>query len=304
MIAITWRINPDLDAVACAIAYEYYFKQQWITDRAAIFQWNPHPEAVFIAKELWAYVHIRDGKEIFDQIIFVDFSEMIWAPDFVKSWTDVIEMIDHRSFPNYESCPNAKFQIELVWSATTLISEKFQFADVQISPEIANLLYCGTLSNTLNFKANITTLRDHRSAEWLISQWASTELGKKMFDYKTQYIQDNLEEVLLEDSKITKLPNGETMKMMQLELLDGGFLYTTGNITKNLRERGFLDVDHATIFVQDLLLWKTKIFIEEWLKNLFLIKWFEGALIDKFRWEMPKLYLRKELIPMINKLCI
>jgi len=302
MIAITWRINPDLDAVACAVAYEHYRKQQWINDRVAVFQGNPHPEAMFVCRELWIELKKWVSEE-YNTWIMVDFSQKFWLPSFIDP-ARVIEVIDHRWFPDYDYFPNAKFQIELVWSAATLIAEKFQFNNIWISPEMANVLYCWTLSNTLNFKANVTTFRDYRSADWLISQWAKVELWKQMFDFKTKYIQENLEEVLLEDSKTSTLPNNDTINMMQLELLNGNFLYTMWNITEQLRSKWLLHVDHATIFVQDLELWKTRIYVEEWLKDLFTHKWFEWALVDKFRREMPKLYLRKELIPMINKLCI
>lgn len=302
MIAITWKINPDLDAVACAIAYEYYFKQQWVIDKTAIFQWNPHSEAKFVCRELWINVDKRI-KEEFDGWIMVDFSQKFWLPDFIDP-ISIVEVIDHRLYPDYDFFPNAQFQIELVWSATTLIAEKFQFNNIWISPEMASLLYCWTLSNTLNFKANVTTFRDHRSAEWLISQWANIELWQRMFNYNAQYILNNLEDVILENNKIRILPNWESIDMIQLELLDGWFLYTKGDICKELRERGLLDVVHAIIIVQDHQLWRTRIFVEDWLKKLFIHRWFEWKLVDEFRWEMPKLYLRKELIPMINKLCI
>jgi nanoRNase/pAp phosphatase (c-di-AMP/oligoRNAs hydrolase) len=58
-------------------------------------------------------------------------------------------VIDHRKFHHADEFINAKQNIELVGSASTLIAEKFSQNSITPSREVAVCLYAAIVSNTI-----------------------------------------------------------------------------------------------------------------------------------------------------------
>lgn len=214
-IIVTSAENPDLDGLACSYAYTEYLKKKGIDADYAIFG-RPFEEAKFILRK--AKVRLKKtavtGEEKF---ILVDTSIVSRIPKIIRL-ENVIEVIDHRKFNDSSAFTRAKLQIELVGAAATLITEKFMQEKIPISYETRFLLFYAILSNTLNFKNNVTTGRDRKAAAWL-------KHGLKL---EKSY----LKEFLLAKSRITNLPNaikdymgvfdfsGTKICISQLEILD------------------------------------------------------------------------------------
>jgi manganese-dependent inorganic pyrophosphatase len=198
-ILITPKINPDLDGVACAYAYAKLLSS--LNDGhvyiAGIFG-SPHSEAQFLINKF----QIKDGLFFnpdlaFDKFILVDASDLKGMPEVIRA-SDVIEVIDHRATHQaQELFVNAKIQIELVGAAATLIWEKFK-ESLDINSAI--LLYGAIYSNTLNLNPDITTSRDLEAIKELEVNMPAN-LISDMFQYKTDYIASNLEEVMSGDFK-------------------------------------------------------------------------------------------------------
>jgi inorganic pyrophosphatase/exopolyphosphatase len=164
-ILVTCYIDPDLDGFACSIAYAEFLNH---IEKSATpkFFGEPNIEARYLMQKFgFKYPEDVDVAD-FNKFILVDSSEL---RDLDKAITpeNVIEVIDHRKVNDAAHFKNAKIQIELVGSAATLIAEKFYNAKIDISISAATLLYGAIVSNTLNFRAKITTDRDRRMAEWL-----------------------------------------------------------------------------------------------------------------------------------------
>ncbi|MCX6780380.1 MAG: hypothetical protein NT034_04380, partial [Candidatus Magasanikbacteria bacterium] len=112
----------------------------------------------------------------------------------------------------------------------TLIAEKFFNTKIKISKDSAVLLYGAIVSNTMNFKGNVTTDRDIKMAQWLKEEVEITEdFVYEMFAYKSNLDQP-LKEVLMSDFKIFDL-SGKKVSIAQLEILD-----TDGYVKNNLVE--------------------------------------------------------------------
>ena len=101
------------------------------------------------------------------QIILVDASDSIGISPRINR-KNVIDVIDHRPLHEKHAFPHATFHIEMVGSSATLIAEKFYLEKIVISPESAALLYSAIISNTVNFKATVTTERDTIMTNWLL----------------------------------------------------------------------------------------------------------------------------------------
>ena len=124
---ITAAGYPDLDGVACAIAYaEYLGQKQPDTRYIAKFFNKPQIEPAFIASELDLLVEVVNEGEIskYDNFILVDMSEPKGLPELLEL-DKVLEVIDHRMFPDYRAFPNAKFRVEPVGAAATQVAEFF-----------------------------------------------------------------------------------------------------------------------------------------------------------------------------------
>lgn len=163
---ITCYVNPDLDGVACAIAYAEFLNKTGSPALAGIMG-EPHTEAGYILDRFaLPYPDSIVNDLDFSQVILVDSSDLNGLGGNISP-AKVIEVIDHRKINEAEAFPQAKIQIELVGSAATLIAEKFMETNIGISRESAILLYGAIISNTLNFKGSVTTDRDRQAADYL-----------------------------------------------------------------------------------------------------------------------------------------
>jgi inorganic pyrophosphatase/exopolyphosphatase len=165
-ILVTAYASPDLDGLAGAMAYAEYL-QKTGRDANAGFMGELHAEAKYVLDRFSIpYPKKIENADDFNEVILVDASDLNGLDGKVTP-EKVIEVIDHRKIHEADKFPNAIVQIELVGAAVTLVAEKFMQSEVEISKESAILLYAGIISNTLNFKAGVTTERDRVAATWL-----------------------------------------------------------------------------------------------------------------------------------------
>ena len=180
--------NPDLDGVACALAYSELRKLPWS------YYGTPQLEPRILIDRYGIAV---DPLTPADAYILVDNSELPGTPPFVDP-KKVIEIIDHRPSPDVEkNFPNAKIQIEKVGAAATLIGEKFIEEEVEPSTLAATFLRAAIYSNTLAFRASIATERDRKVYEFL-GKFAEPIEGWLMEKRNEAYLK-NLEEQLTLD---------------------------------------------------------------------------------------------------------
>lgn len=215
---ITSYIDPDLDGTACAIAYAEFLQKQGKNVQAALFG-TPHIEAQFVFRtfNIRAPFNADDQLQDSDSIILVDASHILNISSRIKP-TQIIEVIDHRKVHESEKFSNAKVQIELVGSCATVIAEKFFNANASPFRTTAALLYSAIVSNTVNFKADVTTDRDKKMAEWLLTKFKlPVHYVHDMFEAKSTF-QGPLKSVLSHDLAEFNY-NGKKFAILQLEIL-------------------------------------------------------------------------------------
>lgn len=163
---VTCYVSPDLDGLAGAVAYAEFLNKNGKEVMAAIIG-EPHDEAKYMLDRFnFNYPEFIPNADDFDKVILVDASDLAGLEGKIAP-EKVIEIIDHRKIHEAGKFVNAKAQIELVGAAATLVAEKFIEYKVEISQESATLLLGAIISNTLNFKATVTTDRDRKAAEYL-----------------------------------------------------------------------------------------------------------------------------------------
>ncbi len=161
-ILITSYVNPDLDGVAGIVAYAEFLQK---TERLATvgILGQPHEEAEYVLKRFnIPFPSVVSDSSDYDEVVLVDTSEPQALHGHIELGK-VIEVIDHRKVHRADAFPNARVQVELVGSAATLIAERFFDKQIEMSRESAVLICGAIISNTLNFKATVTTDRDRNA---------------------------------------------------------------------------------------------------------------------------------------------
>ncbi|MBU0650168.1 HypC/HybG/HupF family hydrogenase formation chaperone [Patescibacteria group bacterium] len=213
----------DIDALACAVAYEQLLTLQEIDAR--IILPGPLNESVTATIRNWDFdiATTFQGKPEDFSYVMVDVSEPSHFAKFVKV-DQIIEIYDHRNgfeqFWQEKLGTNAK--IEKVGACATLIWEEFKNAGLEtnVNKLSANLLYTAILSNTLNLQAQITTTRDKTALKELTVYADLPEDWRQVyFDEVSQSIMNNPIKSMVNDTKVIKVHENQ-YQIIQLELWD------------------------------------------------------------------------------------
>jgi manganese-dependent inorganic pyrophosphatase len=300
-VLVTCYVDPDLDGVSGSVAYAEFLQKTGKTVAAGIFG-EPHEEAKYILNRFdIPYPQVLSDAHEFDEMILVDSSDLKGLGGKVAP-EKVIEIIDHRKINDASAFPNAKVQIELVGAAATLVAEKFINNNVGISKGSAILLCGGILSNTLNFKAGVTTERDRKAFEWLDNQAKLSEsFWKELFLAKSDLSGNKFSERIRGDFAWFETGK-KKVGIAQIEMIGAKELVTEREIEilqilNTIKEEKGLDYifqstleleDEKNFFVADDL--ETKGVLEKVLGIKFV-----GNLATR-----EGLILRKEIVPLLK----
>lgn len=292
----------DIDALSCAIAYSNLLNLKGVKSKPYLA--NPN-QSVSTSILNWSLKFLPIEEIQPDQdVVIVDISD----PDFFPKNVDinkVVSIFDHHT--GFESFWKSRLgensKIEFIGSCATLIFEEWEESGniTQLDTTFANLLYTAIISNTLNFKASVTNTRDIKAFDRL----------KKYInlpDNWAEYYFNEIQELSLVDPKKSLVDDikqvnvgGKKFVISQLELWESEkFLLKNKSLIKSL----FNIVDNNDywfytspsikqgvnyIYTQDA---KTQVL----LKNILNVTFVNDIAVT------PKLYLRKELIKLIQNI--
>jgi len=173
----------DIDGLASAIAYKE------IEPKSLVVLPGPLNQSVTATIKKWPLDFVTNLPPGNYNFVVVDISEPEWIANFVKK-DKIIKIYDHRfGFNNYWQKKLGKnVKIEMVGACATLIWEEIKRNKKKINQIPANLLYTAIVSNTLNFKASVTTPRDLKAikeikpstslpANWIEKYYQEVEKG-------------------------------------------------------------------------------------------------------------------------------
>lgn len=169
------------------------------------------------------------------EFILVDHNEMSQAIDGIENYK-ILEVIDHHRIGTLSTAYPITFINKPVGSTSTLITNLFKEYRVSIPKDIASLLLCGILSDTLGLASATTTDFDREIAEYLSS---ITNLD----------IKELSSEILLAGSKITGRKPDELVAQDMKVYNDSKVTYTISQIeVGNTKEI----LDHKEEFLSEL----------------------------------------------------
>lgn len=200
----------DIDAYAGCVAYAELLTLQGI-DAIAFSSANINESVTQTIRSWNAPLVTKYEPSSSDTFIIIDVSE----PEFLEKTVDidkVEEVIDHHvGYEKFwEEKIGSKSHIEFIGAACTLVYESWLKTGLldQMSEVSARLLISGILDNTLNFKASVTTKRDHEAYEALLvianlpNDWAA-----RYFQECEASIFSNVTDALINDTKTMTFKN-------------------------------------------------------------------------------------------------
>lgn len=202
----------DIDAYAGCVAYAELLNLQGI--EAAPFSSATINESVTQTIRSWQTPLLTTyNPSSRDSFVLIDVSE----PEFLEKAVDinrVEEVIDHHiGYETFwEERLGSKANIEFIGAACTQVYESWIKAELfdQMSEISARLLISGILDNTLNFKAGITTKRDHQAYEALL------KIANLPSNWTALYFQE-CEESIFADIAGALINDTKTMRLKKLD---------------------------------------------------------------------------------------
>jgi manganese-dependent inorganic pyrophosphatase len=152
------------------------------------------------------------------ELILVDHNEASQSPEGVESYT-IREIIDHHRLGNLSSKEPITFINRPVGATCTIIVSLYKQNRVPIPKEIASILLCGILADTLGLQSATTTDEDRDTAEFLtnITDLDIDRLTRDIQKAASRIGDRTVTEVIHQDMK-SYTENGHVFTVSQIEV--------------------------------------------------------------------------------------
>lgn len=212
--------NPDTDTVCAAIALAD-LKKKLGEDVAPAVQGQLNPESKFVLDKFGVpapeVVTSYAGKQVY----LVDHSDLSQSPDDLGE-AHILGIVDHHKLGDVTTGHPLECWIWPVGCSCTVIEGMYNFFNVKIPKEIAGIMLCAILSDTVIFKSATCTDKDKEACDAL-SKIAGAgdmqELGVEMFKVKSAVEGTPVRELVERDYKDFSM-SGQNVGIGQLELVD------------------------------------------------------------------------------------
>ena len=211
---------PDSDSICGAIALTY-LKNQIGEPAIAARLGELSPETAFILEKFGFEAPEYKTSYAGEDVYIVDHSEITQAPDDIAQAT-IVGIVDHHKLGDLTTSTPLECWIRPVGCSNTVIKMMFDFYQVEIPANIAGIMMCAILSDTVIFKSPTCTTADIRCVEAL-AKIAGVEdfkeVGMDMFKVKSAVEGTPARDLVMRDFKDFNM-NGNLVGIGQLEVID------------------------------------------------------------------------------------
>lgn len=215
------HIIPDSDSVCSAISLAYLLNK---IGRAATpaRQGELNPETKFILDKFGFEAPVLKTSFAGDELFITDYSDIAQAPQDLDK-TTVVGIVDHHKLGDITTSAPLECWIRPVGCTNTIVKEMYDYHKVEIPKNIASIMLCAILSDTVIFKSPTSTAIDLQVVREL-AKIAEIEdfgaLGMEMFKVKSQVLGTPIRELVMRDYKNFDM-HGSKVGVGQLEVVDG-----------------------------------------------------------------------------------
>ncbi|MDL2306663.1 manganese-dependent inorganic pyrophosphatase [Desulfovibrio sp. OttesenSCG-928-C06] len=216
--------NPDTDSIVSAIAVADFMSKRGVT-AVPYAQGKVPPETAFVLERFGFAAPALLPSVAGQKLILVDHSDRGQAPEDLDK-AELLGIVDHHKLGDITTSSPLFFWAQPVGCTCTVIKGMYDFYGIEIPRNIAGIMLCAILSDTLIFKSPTTTDEDRKAVQTLariagVEDYAA--LGMEMFVVKSAVAGVPGRELLFRDYKDFEM-NGKKVGVGQLEVVDLGLL--------------------------------------------------------------------------------
>lgn len=189
--------NPDTDSIVSAIGLA-----EFRGDAEAVKAGEINNETKLVL-EKFGLSAPKDISAEEKKVILVDHNEPGQIHSNIKE-EEIVSIFDHHKLGGLVTPGPITVEMRPVGSSATIVADLFFKKNKEISKEIASILICGILSDTLKYTSPTTTEEDKKIAEELnkIAELDIDLITKEMFEAKSDISDIKTEDLLSKDYKV------------------------------------------------------------------------------------------------------
>lgn len=215
------HIIPDSDSICSAISLSYLLNKIGRPATPAR-QGELNPETQYILNRFGFESPVLKTSFAGDELFITDYSDLELAPQDLDK-TTIVGIVDHHKLGGITTSTPLECWIRPVGCTNTIVKEMYDFHKVEIPKDIAGIMMCAILSDTVIFKSPTCTDTDIKAVREL-SKICGIEdfgaLGMEMFKVKSQVIGTPVRDLVMRDYKNFDM-HGTKVGVGQLEVVDG-----------------------------------------------------------------------------------
>lgn len=212
--------NPDSDSIVGAISLSY-LKNQLGEECVPTRQGKISAETEFILNKFGGTVPELKTSYAGENVYIIDFSDYGQAPEDIKEAT-ILGIVDHHKLGDITTSAPLECWIRPIGCSNTVVYEMYKSYDVEIPKDIAGMMMCAILSDTVIFKSPTCTKVDTKAVKEL-AKIAGIEdykaLAMEMFIVKSGVEGASARDLNTRDYKPFDM-NGYKVGVNQLEMID------------------------------------------------------------------------------------
>jgi manganese-dependent inorganic pyrophosphatase len=211
---------PDSDSIVGAISIAY-LKNKLGVEAVACKQGDINPETKFILEKFGFDTPITKTSFANEDTFIVDTTDLALSPDDILD-SNVLGVVDHHKLGDLTTSTPLEAWIRPVGCSNTIVKEMFDYHGVEIPKDIAGIMLCAILSDTVIFKSPTCTKEDTKAVKEL-AKIAGIEdpkaLGMEMFKIKSAVDGTPIRDLVMRDFKDFDM-SGTKVGIGQLEVVD------------------------------------------------------------------------------------
>ncbi|NOZ91602.1 MAG: manganese-dependent inorganic pyrophosphatase [Epsilonproteobacteria bacterium] len=219
-IYVFGHTTPDSDSIVGAISLAY-LKKQLGEETIPTRQGEVNPETTFILDKFGYEAPELKTSYAGESVYLIDFMERSQSPKDIDEAT-ILGIVDHHKLGDLTTATPLEMWVRPVGCSNTIVKQMFDFYDIEIPKDLAGMMTCAILSDTVIFKSPTCTKEDTKACKEL-AQIAGIEdykaLGMEMFIVKSDVLSATKRELVLRDFKDFNM-GGKKIGVGQLEVVD------------------------------------------------------------------------------------
>ncbi len=294
--------TPDSDSIIGAISLSY-LKNQLGEDTTPTRQGEINPETEFILNKFGFSKPELKTSYAGEKVYLIDFMESSQSPKDINEAT-ILGIVDHHKLGDLKTDAPLEMWVRPIGCSNTIVKQMFDYYGIEIPKNLAGIMACAILSDTVIFKSPTCTKEDTKACKEL-AELAEIEdykaLGMEMFIVKSNVLNATKEELVLRDFKDFNMGNSK-IGIGQLEVVDLSVFDNMKNelfgAMKKLKEEG--KRDSILLLLTDIMQEGSQLLVlsdtPEKIESAFNI-----TLKDNQIWLHRVMSRKKQIIPFLEK---